>query len=408
MTDAVTAVDVPTVDVHAHALVPAAEAVVAGHPEHARQQQRDARWFGEKAAAVNRGQLSRVGPLLTDVARRFEAMDRARVDLQLVAPMPFYHPWAEEDLAERLVATTNEGMARLAGGHPDRLVGVGTVALQHPELAVRQLDACVREFGLRGVQIGSMAGGRELDHPALADFWAAAERLGALVIVHPWGCTLGERLADYYLANTVGNPVETTVALSRLIFSGLLDRHPGLDICSVHGGGYLPTYLGRSDHAWEVRPDAHTCLLPPSAYLRRLRFDSLVYSPAGLRSLVDAVGADRVLLGSDYPFDMGVPDPSTDWKPPASMPPPSPPSPAATRPGSASPPPRISTVGNAGPQESTHEQHRQRAHCRGWHRRAHRSQRTRAPRRQLRGRRTLRPAGRRGHHAAQPGHRRPA
>jgi aminocarboxymuconate-semialdehyde decarboxylase len=154
-----------------------------------------------------------------------------------------------------------------------------------------------------------MAGEWELDHPAFADFWTRAEELGALVIIHPWGCTLGERLADHYLANTVGNPVETTVALSRLIFSGLLDRHPGLDVCSVHGGGYLPTYLGRSDHAWHARPDAHICTLPPSSYLRRIWFDSLVYTPTGLRALVDAAGADRVLLGSDYPFDMGVSDP---------------------------------------------------------------------------------------------------
>jgi predicted TIM-barrel fold metal-dependent hydrolase len=301
--------DLPTVDVHAHVAVPAAEALVAGHPEHARQQQRDARWFGEAATTVNRGQLSRVGPLLTDPERRLEAMERARVDVQVVAPMPIYHPWADEDLAARLVNATNEAVATLAGSHPDRLVGVGTVALQHPRLAVHQLEQAVRTFGLRGVQIGTTAGDRELDHPALADWWACAEELGALVTIHPWGCTLGERLADYYLANTVGNPVETTVALSRIVFSGLLDRHPALDLCSVHGGGYLPTYLGRSDHAWQVRPDAHICERPPSTYLRRLWFDSLVYSPAGLRALVDAVGPDRVLLGSDYPFDMGVTDP---------------------------------------------------------------------------------------------------
>jgi predicted TIM-barrel fold metal-dependent hydrolase len=298
-----------TVDVHAHAVVPGADAALAVQPGYARQQERDARWFGKAAVAVNRGQLSQVGPLLTDVERRLTAMDEARVDVQVVAPMPFYHPWAEEDLAERAFSATNEGIAELATAHPDRLVGLGTVALHHPELAVRQLDSCVGDLGLRGVQIGTMAGERELDHPSLSDFWARAEELGALVLVHPWGCTLGERLADYYLANTVGNPTETTVALSRLIFSGLLDRHPRLDLCSVHGGGYLPYYVGRSDHAWHNRPDAHGCEQPPSSYLRRIWFDSLVFTPAGLRALVDAVGAERVLLGSDYPFDMGVTDP---------------------------------------------------------------------------------------------------
>ena len=298
-----------TVDVHAHAVVPGVDALLAGQAGHAAQQQRDARWFGEAAGAVNRTQLSRLGPLLTDVQRRLEAMDAARVEVQVVAPMPFYHPWADANLAEKVFAVTNEGIAGLTTADPDRLIGLGTVALHHPELAVRQLDACVGKLGLRGVQIGTVAGEWELDHPSLADFWARAEELGALVLVHPWGCTLGERLADYYLANTVGNPVETTVALSRLIFSGLLDRHPSLDICSVHGGGYLPYYLGRSDHAWHERPDAHTCAQPPSSYLRRIWFDSLVYTPAALRALVDAVGADRVLLGSDYPFDMGVTDP---------------------------------------------------------------------------------------------------
>jgi predicted TIM-barrel fold metal-dependent hydrolase len=301
--------DTPIVDVHAHAVVPGVDALVAGHPGLLAQQERDARWFGDAATAVNRGQLSRLGPLLADVERRFEAMDRARVDMQVVAPMPFYYPWTDADLAERVFRATNEGIAALVAAHPQRLVGVGTVALHHPHLAIRQLETCVGELGLRGVQIGTTAGEAELDSCALADFWGRAEELGALVLIHPWGCTLGERLADHYLANTVGNPAETTVALSRIVFSGLLDRHPRLDICAVHGGGYLPTYLGRSDHAWQVREDARGCQHAPSSYLRRLWFDSLVYTPAGLRSLVDAAGADRVLLGSDYPFDMGVADP---------------------------------------------------------------------------------------------------
>lgn len=304
-----TVTSVRTVDVHAHALLPAAEAILAGEPGLLQAQQRDARWFGAAAVAVNRSQLARLGPLLTDVSRRFAAMDAARVDSQVVAPMPLSHAWAGERLAEAFVGATNEGIATLAAAHPERLIGVGTVALQHPDLAVRQLEQCTGELGLRGVQISTTAGERELDDPALADFWARAEQLGAVVVIHPWGCTLGERLADFYLANTVGNPVETTVALSRLIFSGLLDRHPQLDIVSVHGGGYLPTYLGRSDHAWHARADAHACEQPPSTYLRRLWFDSLVYTPSGIRALVDSVGADRVLLGSDYPFDMGVPDP---------------------------------------------------------------------------------------------------
>ena len=300
---------VASIDVHTHVATPRADALTADHPDQLAEQQRDARWFGQAAGEVNREQLHRVGPLLTDIDLRLQAMDQARVDVHVVAPMPFSRPWTDRSLAEQAVNTTNEGVAAFVGARPDRLIGVGTVALHHPELAVQQLDTCVGALGLRGVQIGTRAGELELDHPALQNFWARAEELQAIVLIHPWGCTLGERLADYYLGNTVGNPVETTVALSRIIFSGLLDRHPTLKLCSVHGGGYLPTYLGRSDHAWSVRPDAHLCQQRPSSYLKRIWFDSLLYSPTGLRALVDAVGAGQVLLGSDYPFDMGVTDP---------------------------------------------------------------------------------------------------
>jgi aminocarboxymuconate-semialdehyde decarboxylase len=153
-----TGVELPTVDVHAHAVVPGVEALVAGHPGYLAAQDRDARWFGEAAMAVNRAQLSRVGPLLTDPERRLEAMTAARVDVQVVAPMPIYHPWADADLAERVAAVTNEGIAALAAAHPDRLVGIGTVTLQHPQLAVRQLDAAVGASGCAGCRSGRWRG----------------------------------------------------------------------------------------------------------------------------------------------------------------------------------------------------------------------------------------------------------
>jgi aminocarboxymuconate-semialdehyde decarboxylase len=159
------------------------------------------------------------------------------------------------------------------------------------------------------VEISTSAGGRELSHPDFERFWACVERLEALVFIHPWGCTLGHRLDRHYLANVVGQPVETTLALSHLIFSGLLDRRPGLRILSSHGGGYLPYYTGRADHAWAVRPDARTPQRPPSEYLRQIFFDSLVYDPSVLAALIARAGAERVLLGTDYPFDMGVEDP---------------------------------------------------------------------------------------------------
>jgi aminocarboxymuconate-semialdehyde decarboxylase len=160
------------------------------------------------------------------------------------------------------------------------------------------------------VEISSHSPDRELSDPAYEPFWRRAEETGAVLFLHPFGCTLDERLDRWYLSNTVGQPTENAVALSHLIFSGVLDRHPGLSLIAAHGGGYLPTHIGRADHAWSVRADAGTdCAHLPSSYLKRLHFDSLVHDPHVLRALIAAAGADRVLLGSDFPFDMGTEDP---------------------------------------------------------------------------------------------------
>ncbi|NUS79329.1 MAG: amidohydrolase, partial [Streptomyces sp.] len=236
-------------------------------------------------------------------------LDAMGVDVQVVGPMPMHHYWADPDLALDLARTTNEAVAAHCAEAPDRLYGLGTIPLQHPDLAVALLDRAATEHGLYGVSVSTTVDGRELADPVHDPVWHKAEELGAVVFVHPWGCSLGARLATHYLGNTVGQPVETAVALSRLIFTGVLDRFPRLKLVAAHGGGYLPTYIGRSDHAWRVRRDARGCAEPPSAYLRRMWFDALVYTPRALRHLVEEVGADRVVLGTDHPFDMGVDDP---------------------------------------------------------------------------------------------------
>ncbi|MDH6604602.1 putative TIM-barrel fold metal-dependent hydrolase [Streptomyces sp. SAI-208] len=299
----------PVVDFHGHATVPAADALVAGTPGLAAELAAEQRAHSPASLAANRAQLQRLAGKLTSVEERLADLDAMGVDVQVVGPMPMHHYWAEPDLAARLARTVNEAVAAHCGEAPQRLYGLGTVPLQHPDLAVALLDRAVTELGLYGIGVSTSVEGRELADPAHDDVWRRAEELGAVVFVHPWGCSLGERLASHYLGNTVGQPVETTVALSHLIFSGVLDRFPRLKLVAAHGGGYLPTYIGRSDHAWRVREDARGCAEPPSSYLRRMWFDALVYTPSALRHLVEEVGADRVVLGTDHPFDMGVDDP---------------------------------------------------------------------------------------------------
>ncbi|MGW1715176.1 amidohydrolase family protein [Streptomyces sp. NPDC002156] len=299
----------PTIDVHAHLLLPEVEEAVAGRPGLAEARALDARRNGRAALAVNGPMVGARVPKLTDVAVRLAAMDAQGVDIQLVSPSPsHYHYWAEPQLAERLCQLANEGTAAHCAKAPDRLHGLGLVPLQHPDLTVELLDHALDQ-GLKGVEISSHAPGHELSDPAYEPFWSRAEETGAVLFLHPFGCTLDERLDQWYLSNTVGQPTENAIALSQLIFSGVLDRHPGLKLIAAHGGGYLPTHVGRSDHAWRVRPDARDCEREPSSYLKQVYFDSLVHNPYVLRELIRAVGADRVLLGSDFPFDMGTDDP---------------------------------------------------------------------------------------------------
>lgn len=305
-----------TVDIHAHILIPALQHLVAeADPEgFGALQALEVRRNGPESMAASGRMIKERWPQLTDLDRRLADMGAQGVDVQLVSPSPshFYY-FAGEDLALQVARAANRAVREFVDRAPERLNGLGLVPLQHPALMVEALEHAVLECGLLGVEIGSFAATPgdperstvELSDPRLEPFWRRAGELGALVFLHPFGCSLDERLDRFYLANTVSQPAENAVALSHLIFSGVLDRHPDLLILAAHGGGYLPTSLGRSDHAWRVRPEAHGCAQPPSSYLKRLYFDSLVHNPAELRALVAAAGPEQVLLGSDYPFDMG-------------------------------------------------------------------------------------------------------
>jgi len=246
----------------------------------------------------------------TDPETRLADMDAMGVDVQLVALTPFhYFYWADADLAARVASLQNERIAEVAASAPDRFVGVGTLPLAHPRLAVTEVKRIV-DLGFPAVEIGADVNGLDLDDDKVEPVWESLEESGLVVLLHPAGFTEARRLTDYYLVNVIGVPLSTTIAVTRMILAGVFERHPDLRMVLVHGGGYLPFYWARTDHAFRHRPEMRGNIdRPPSEYLERLYFDITVFDPDLIGHLVSRFGADRVLLGTDYPFDMGLTDP---------------------------------------------------------------------------------------------------
>ncbi|WP_446325572.1 amidohydrolase family protein [Blastomonas sp. CACIA14H2] len=296
------------VDIHAHLNVAAAETTL-------RQAMPDLPkglpYSCPASDAVNARMFAAIGPKLNGVEARLADMDQQGVDVQALSPNPGqYYYFTQPEMGRDLACTINDGVAEAVASAPDRLVGIGTVPLQNVEMAIAEMRRAVGDLNMRGIEIGSNVGGRDLSDPEFRPFFAAAEDLGILLFLHPLGFTQGQRLSDHYLNNLIGNPLESTIAVSHLIFGGVLDAYPGLKICVAHGGGYLPTYTGRMDHAFRAREDCRQHITrEPSSYLRQLWFDSLVFDHAQLDHLVATYGADRICMGSDYPFDMGDADP---------------------------------------------------------------------------------------------------
>jgi aminocarboxymuconate-semialdehyde decarboxylase len=242
-----------------------------------------------------------------DTEKRLRDMDANGVDVQVLAPTVFTFFYQHEPaLGLACAALQNEEIAAEIKRHPGRFLGIGGVPLQAPELAARELERAMTQLGLRGAMIGSHVRGRNLDDPALEPFWASAEKLGAFIFIHPHGGAGADRLGSYYLKNLIGLPFETTIAGASLVFGGVLERHPDLKICLSHGGGFLPYQAGRFRHGFDVRPEAQVNLAgSPEASIARLYYDTILHAKPTLEFLVASVGADHVLLGSDYPFDMG-------------------------------------------------------------------------------------------------------
>jgi len=244
---------------------------------------------------------------LWDTEQRLRDMDAHGVDVQVLAPTVFTFFYEQEAaLGFACAMLQNDEIAAEIKRRPDRFLGLAGVPLQAPELAAGELARAMTELGLRGAMIGSHVNGRNLDDPALEPFWAAADALGAFIFVHPHAGAAPERLGSYYLKNLVGLPFETTVAGASLVFGGVIERHPGLKVCLSHGGGFLPYQAGRFRHGHEVRPEAKVNLKrPPQESIGRLFYDTILHSKQTLEFLVALAGAEHVLLGSDYPFDMG-------------------------------------------------------------------------------------------------------
>ena len=298
-----------TVDMHSHVMVPKAAELVAPHLDWSTIPL--AHFATPATQALNRKQDADRRPNMTDLGTRLADMDAAGIDVQIVMPPPpqCYYT-LEPALAAEATTIVNEGIRDWCKQDPERFAGLGSVPMQDPAKAVAELHRCMGELGLKGVQILTNIAGRELSDPDFAPFWAETEALGAVVLLHPNGFTEADRLRRFYFNNVIGNPLETSIALHYLIFDGVLERHPALKLIAVHGGGYLPAYSGRIDHAWGARTDAHGQLPnPPTSYLKRVYFDTVVFTPHQLDALVRQFGTERLLMGTDYPYDMAEADP---------------------------------------------------------------------------------------------------
>jgi aminocarboxymuconate-semialdehyde decarboxylase len=242
--------------------------------------------------------------------RRLADMDTEGIRRQLISPIPvhFCYEGAPAATAE-FARIQNDFIAETVARHPARFLGAGTVAMQSVKHALPELER-MRAAGFRALEIGTNVGGRDLDDPEIVEILEAAQSLGLAVFVHPWSGIGEERMRAFYLPHMVSLPAETSLAISRLIFGGVLDRLPTLRIAFAHGGGTFIPLLGRIDHGFAVRPEAKTVIARrPSAYLSLLYFDSITHDPRLLELLCERAGSDRVMLGSDYPFDMGVEHP---------------------------------------------------------------------------------------------------
>jgi len=296
------------VDVHCHVHYPPADDMVKD--VFRRDGEPAMRFTNALSRTTNQKQAQNVLTCLTSVEQRLRDMDKMGVDVQAISCSPFQFMYSlDAEHGRKTARAINENLAAIVAKHPDRFVALANVPLQAPELAAEELEYCMTRLGFRGVEIGTNVNGQEISRGRDA-FWAKAQALDAMVFMHPNGFTGGERLTDHYFINIIGNPLDSTVAIAHLVFDGILERFPKLKIVSAHGGGYVSHYPARMDHAWGARVDTRTVLKKkPRQSLAKLYFDTIVFDREQLRHLVNLWGADHIVVGTDYPYDMGWYDP---------------------------------------------------------------------------------------------------
>jgi aminocarboxymuconate-semialdehyde decarboxylase len=295
------------IDFHAHVIVPEVYAVAAEHNIFS-EPPTDPGVTDEMRSTIKE-RARTVLARMSDITERIAKMDAMGVDVQVLSASLVHQglEWADAQTSLRLARTTNDWIAKAVAAHPARLIALGTLPLHVPPLAVSELERCMRDLGLKGAAISTTAGPMELGDAELRPFWAKAEELGAVIYIHPGG-NRDRRFKRFHLWNSVGQAFEEAMAISSLMYDGVLESFPKLKICISHGGGYMPYYMGRIDRNYVEKANTRVNMSkPPIDYLRMLYFDSCVYERPVLQHLVDKVGAERVLLGSDYP--VGEPRP---------------------------------------------------------------------------------------------------
>jgi aminocarboxymuconate-semialdehyde decarboxylase len=298
-----------TVDIHCHVHLDKADEMVKPFwdPE------RDAtmKFANNQTREIQRQQMERTHVQLTSVEKRLADMDEMGIDMQAISPAPvqmFY--WTDPELGLATARMVNDNLAELAARHPERFTAMGTIPFQAPELAIQELERITKSHGMRGIEISSNVDGADFSDPKFRPIFQRLEELGTVIFMHPSGFTEGRRFGDHYFSNVIGIPLESTIAVHHLIFGGVLDAYPGLKLVIAHGGGYLPAYSGRIDHGASARPDCCEHLKEdPTTYLKRLHFDTMVFTHHQLEYLVEQYGPDHVLMGTDYPYDMGETNP---------------------------------------------------------------------------------------------------